>query len=155
MQIKATIIAALALTTPLVSAVGKARVVNNCDYEVSVWSVGSAIAGPYRLAPKSGNYAETFIKDPKTGGKAIKITRTRDGLYTGAPQLNFAYSLDGAKIWYDLSSVFGDAFKGKKLVEKSADSTCPAITWANGTPPAGSQVKTCTSAKDVTLTLCA
>ncbi|EEY16319.1 Bys1 family protein [Verticillium alfalfae VaMs.102] len=155
MQIKASIIAALALTTPLVSAVGKARVVNNCDYEVSVWSVGSAIAGPYRLAPKSGSYAETFVKDPKTGGKAIKITTARDGLYTGAPQLNFAYSLDGVKIWYDLSSVFGDAFKGKKLVERSADSTCPAITWDNGTPPAGSQVKTCTSAKDVTLTLCA
>ncbi|EGY21377.1 Bys1 family protein [Verticillium dahliae VdLs.17] len=122
---------------------------------ISVWSVGSAIAGPYRLAPKSGSYAGPFVKDPKTGGKAIKITTARDGLYTGAPQLNFAYSLDGSKVWYDLSSVFGDAFKGKKLVEKSADSTCPAITWANGTPPASSQVKTCTSAKDVTLTLCA
>ncbi|KAG7117626.1 Antigenic thaumatin-like protein like [Verticillium longisporum] len=122
---------------------------------ISVWSVGSAIAGPYRLAPKSGSYAGPFVKDPKTGGKAIKITTARDGLYTGAPQLNFAYSLDGSKIWYDLSRVFGDALKGKKLVEKSADSTCPAITWANGTPPAGSQVKTCTSAKDVTLTLCA
>ncbi|KAH7369303.1 Bys1 family protein [Plectosphaerella cucumerina] len=150
-----SLLAALAVASPLVSAVGRARVVNNCDTEVTLWSVGSAVSNPVTLTAKGGKYSEEFKKDPKTGGKAIKITRARDGLYTGAPQTNFAYNLDGANIWYDLSSVFGDTFKGKKLVVKSAEATCPSIVWSTGTPPSGSQVKVCTSAKDVTLTLCA
>jgi Bys1 family protein len=150
-----SLLSVLAIASPLVSAVGRARVVNNCDTEVTLWSVGSAVSNPVTLTSKGGKYSEEFKKDPKTGGKAIKVTRARDGLYTGAPQTNFAYNLDGAKIWYDLSSVFGDAFKGKKLVVKSAEATCPSIVWSTGTPPSGSQVKVCTSAKDVTLTLCA
>lgn len=150
-----SLLALLAVATPLVSAVGRARVVNNCDTEVTLWSVGASVSNPVTLTAKGGKYSEEFKKDPKTGGKSIKITRARDGLYTGAPQTNFAYNLDGAKIWYDLSSVFGDTFKGKKLQVKSAEATCPSIVWANGTPPSGSQVKVCTSAKDVTLTLCA
>lgn len=148
-------LAVLAVSAPLVSAVGRARVVNNCDAEVTLWSVGSAVSNPVHLKAKGGSYSEEFKKDPKTGGKALKITRARDGLYTGAPQTNFAYNLDGSKVWYDLSSVFGDTFRGKKLQVKSAEGTCPSITWSNGTPPSGSQVKVCTSAKDVTLTLCA
>ncbi|KAK0636425.1 Bys1 family protein [Bombardia bombarda] len=145
----------LAAAAPLASAIGSARVLNKCANDVTVWSVGSAVTGPFTVAKNGGVYGETFVKDPVTGGKALKITTSPDGLYTGAPQTVFAYSLDGANIWYDLSDVFGDAFAGKKLVEASADTSCPAITWANGTPPAGSQTKVCSAASDVTLTLCA
>ncbi|KAH6626507.1 Bys1 family protein [Chaetomium sp. MPI-SDFR-AT-0129] len=143
---------ALAALAPLVSAVGKARVVNKGDDTVYVWSVGSQIAGPYTLN-KGGYYSEEFTKDPVTGGKAFKITKTIDGLYTGAPQTIFAYSLDNDKVWYDLSDVFGDAFNGKKLVVASAETTCPSIIWPTGVPPAGSQVKVCTSTQDVKLTI--
>lgn len=146
---------AAAAAAPLVSATGTARVINHCDVSVTLWSVGSGISGPFTIAAKTGTYAEPFVRDPKTGGKALKITKTADGLYTGAPQLNFAYSLDGPTIWYDLSSVFGDVFPGKKLVVASAEKTCPAITWPVGTNPGGSQVKACTSEKDVALILCA
>ncbi|KAK4157161.1 hypothetical protein C8A00DRAFT_11924 [Chaetomidium leptoderma] len=145
---------ALAATAPLAAAVGKARVVNNCDEAVHVWSVGSGVTGPYALN-KGGYFAEEFVKDPVTGGKALKITRKADGLYTGAAQTIFAYSLDGSSVWYDLSDVFGDAFVGKKVVASSAEQTCPSIIWPTGVPPAGSQVKVCTASKDVTLKLCA
>jgi hypothetical protein len=145
---------ALATITPLASALGIARVVNNCDETVHVWSVGSQITGPYALS-KGGFYGEEFRKDPVTGGKALKVTRNADGLYTGAPQTIFAYNLDGDNIWYDLSDVFGDAFVGKKLVVASAEQTCPSIIWPTGVPPAGSQVKVCTASKDVVFTLCA
>ncbi|KAK4122196.1 hypothetical protein N657DRAFT_575886 [Parathielavia appendiculata] len=148
-------ILALATVAPLASALGKARVVNNCDETVHVWSVGSQVEGPYGLSPKVGYYAEEFRKDPVTGGKALKVTRNADGLYTGAPQTVFAYNLDGDKIWYDLSDVFGDAFVGKKLVVASAEQTCPSIIWPTGVPPAGSQVKVCTANQDVVFTLCA
>jgi hypothetical protein len=142
-----------AATAPLVAAVGSARVNNQCPFNVTLWSVGQSVAGPYTLASQ-GSYAEQFVKDPVTGGKAIKITLDSDGLYDGAPQTTFSYSLDGATIWYDLSDVFGDAFAGNALTETSANTSCPTISWPSGTPPAGSQVKACASGSDITLTLC-
>ncbi|KAJ4288223.1 hypothetical protein N0V88_007412 [Collariella sp. IMI 366227] len=141
------------LLAPFASAWGKARVLNNCDTTVYVWSVGSSVSGPYALS-KGGYYGEEFRKDPLTGGKALKVARTADGLYTGAPQTIFAYNLDGDKVWYDLSDVFGDAFVGNKLVVASVEQTCPSIIWPTGVPPAGSQVKVCTADKDVVFTLC-
>ncbi|KAK5656897.1 hypothetical protein OQA88_4448 [Cercophora sp. LCS_1] len=151
----ANILLPLAALAPLAAAVGSARVVNHCGQAVTLWSVGQSISGPFTLAANGGSYSEGFVRDPVTGGKALKVTKSPNGLYTGAPQLNYAYSLDGDKVWYDLSTVFGDVFPGSKVVVASAEGSCPAIVWNNGTPPPGSQVKVCTSAKDVTLYLCA
>jgi len=137
------------------SAIGNARVLNKCAFPVTLWSVGEHVGAPFTVAAKTGVYSEPFVKDPVTGGKALKITKTADGLYTGAAQTVYAYSLVGADVWYDLSNVFGNAFEGSKVTVASAQTTCPSIVWATGVPPAGSQVKVCTSAKDVTLTLCA
>jgi len=150
-----TLLILLATATATVSAAGSARIINHCPFSVTVWSVGSSVSGPVTVAANTGTYAEPFVRDPVTGGKALKVTLAADGLYTGAPQLNYAYSLDGDKIWYDLSSVFGDAFAGKKLVVASAETTCPQIVWPNGSSPGGSQVKVCTSSRDVALVLCA
>jgi hypothetical protein len=149
-----TLLTALLTLTSTALAVGKARVINNCTMDVTAWSVGSDVSAPIKLAGKGGQYAETFVKDPKTGGKSIKITLDPDGLYTGAPQTNFAYALDGATIWYDLSDVFGDPFPGKKLVVNGG-SGCPSIVWPAGTNPGGSQTKACGSDGDVTFTICA
>lgn len=135
-------------------ALGQARVINNCAFDVSVWSVGSAIAGPWRLAGGGGSYGETFVRDPTTGGKALKVTVPADGLFTGAPQSDFAYNLDGDRVWYDLSDVFGDPFAGHKLVVSSTSKGCGTIVWPAGTPPGGSQVKVCDSANDVLFVLC-
>lgn len=136
-------------------AVGDARVKNNCDFEVTLWSVGSEISPAFTL-PAGGNaFAEPFTRDEKTGGRSLKVTRERDGLFTGKAQTNFAYTLDGAAVWYDLSDVFGDTFSGERITVTSADPNCASIVWDNGIPPSGSQVKTCGSNNDVTLTLCA
>lgn len=149
-----SLVSLLAAATPI-AALGNATVVNNCASEVSLWSVGSSAVPAGQLSPNGGTYYETFYRDPVTGGKTLKITLARDGLFTGAPQLNFAYSLDGSQVWYDLSTVFGAPFDGSKLVVASREATCPAISWASGTNPGGSQVKVCTAEKDVVLTLCA
>jgi hypothetical protein len=135
------------------SAVGHAVVRNNCKFPVTLWSVGGDISSPVTLQ-KAQSYSERFSRDPKTGGRALKITREPDGLFTGKPQTIFAYNLKDGAIWYDLSDVFGDSFAGCKLVEGSADTSCPAIIWPDGIPPAGSQVKNCRDSADVTLTLC-
>ncbi|KAL2256712.1 hypothetical protein VTK26DRAFT_1233 [Humicola hyalothermophila] len=153
MKLTTLAVAALA-SLASASDVGKARIVNKCEEPVHVWSVGSEIEGPFELAPGKW-YAEEFTKDPITGGKALKVTKDADGLYTGAPQTIFAYNLDNAGVWYDLSDVFGDAFAGNKLVVASKDPTCQAIVWPDGIPPAGSQVKVCTASEDVVFTICA
>lgn len=144
---------ALGLATS-VSAVGQAQVVNNCNMDVSLWSVGGSIAGPWRLAANGGTYSEELVTDPTSGGKALKITIPTDGLYTGAPQTDFAYNLEGAQVWYDLSDVFGDPFAGDKLVVSSGAS-CPSIVWPAGTNPGGDQTQVCGSDNNVVLTLCA
>ncbi len=134
---------------------GKAKVVNKCPFEVTLWSVGTDISPAYTLTARGGQYSEQYTRDPKTGGRALKITRERDGLYTGKPQTNFAYTLDPNQIWYDLSDVFGDPFLNHRIQVVSSNSQCQSIVWPDGRPPAGSQVKTCTRDSDTTLTLCA
>lgn len=144
--------AVLSFTTATL-ALGQAKVINNCNFDVSVWSVGANIAGPWRLTKNGGTYAETFVKDAVTGGKALKVTIPEDGLFTGAPQTDFAYNLDGTQVFYDLSDVFGDPFSGHKLFV-SGSKDCPSINWPTGVSPGGSQVKVCGSATDVTFVLC-
>ena len=100
-----------------------------------------------------GNYSEAFHKDPTSGGIAIKITTSSNGLYTGAPQQIFAYSLDGNALWYDLSTVYGDPFSGSHLTVTQDGS--PSIDWPNGISPGGSQVKEGVSDRDVVFTACA
>src|SRR5207248_3219131 len=106
-----------------VSAVGLARVVNSCNFPVTLWSVGGSITGPFTVSANGGLYSEPFVHDPQSGGKTIKITLEPDGLFNGSPQTDFAYNLDGAQVWYDLSDVFGDPFVGYKLVENSAETS--------------------------------
>ncbi|KAJ5621077.1 BYS1 domain protein [Penicillium lagena] len=144
----------LAALAPLVSAVGDAIVVNNCKAAVHLWSVGGAVGPEVTLNPGE-EFTEKVHYDAKSGGIAIKITRPVDGLYTGAPQTDFAYTLDGNNLWYDLSDVFGDPFSGKVLSVKASNPDCPDICWSSGISPAGSQTKVCGAAANITLTLCA
>jgi hypothetical protein len=155
MSLKSFAITFLAITTPLLSAAGSARVLNSCSFPVTLWAVGSDVSAAQILSQNGGTFSEPFSVDPKTGGRTLKITREDDGLYTGKPQANFAYTLDGATVWYDLSDVFGDAFAGYKLKEASVDGSCGVIKWDAGVNPGGSQVKTCGSGSDVVLELCA
>lgn len=45
------------------------------------------------------NFTEAFRTDASSGGIALKITTVDDGLYTGAAQQIFSYSLDGTAVW--------------------------------------------------------
>jgi len=146
---------AIVLVTTLVSsvaAVGHAVVKNNCTGTFYVWSVGSTV-GPRNDVASGKNYTEALHHDPTTGGIALKIATTADGLYTGAPTQIFSYSLDSAQVWYDLSAVMGEPFSGKHLTVTSAGSG--TIDWPTGSNPGGSQVKVGSSDKDVVFTACA
>lgn len=94
---------------------------------------------------------EPLHRDDKTGGIAIKITKVADGLYNGAPQQVFAYNLDGAQVWYDLSTIFGEPFLGQR-VEVTSNSG-GSILWPNGTNPGGSQVRVGPSDENIWFTV--
>lgn len=81
----------------------------------------------------------------------MKITRTPNGLYDGSPQQIFSYNIDGEKVYYDLSSVFGAPFAGKRLEVTST--TGESIIWAKGVHPGGSQVKSADKEENVWLSV--
>lgn len=155
MRFSLAALSALAALTPLAAAVGSAIVENQCADPVYLWSVGSQMSERHKI--ECGDvYSEDIHRDPVSGGISIKITTTEDGLFNGSPQLNFAYTLtgDGARVFYDLSNVFGNAFEGDALIVEPSKSGCGVIDWPNGVSPGGSQVKDCASSSDVRLTLC-
>ncbi|KOS46451.1 hypothetical protein ACN38_g2645 [Penicillium nordicum] len=137
---------------------GHAIVQNNCDFPVYLWSVASTVLPEKTLRPDD-EYSEVFRENPDTGGIAIKISTDRDGLYTSSPQMIFAYNLSSTKergrrqvtLWYDLSDVFGDPFEGYPVNLSPSE---PLISWKDGVPPAGSQVRAVDPSTDLVLSLC-
>jgi hypothetical protein len=103
------------------------------------------------LTSVGGIYWEPLRRDDKTGGIAIKMTRGPDGLLNGAPQQVFSYNLEGEQVWYDLSSVFGAPFAGRRL-EVTSDTGRP-IVWPAGTHPGGSQVQVAPSRENIWFTV--
>lgn len=130
---------------------GSAMVVNYCNWPVYIWSVGSTVRPEVTLHPHE-RYSETFRMNHSTGGIAIKISTVRDGLYVSAPMTVFAYNLsNNTTVWYDLSDVFGDPFKGYPVRLHPA---APPLYWRDGIPPPESQVRKGNPATDLILTLC-
>ncbi|KAJ4367909.1 hypothetical protein N0V86_009749 [Didymella sp. IMI 355093] len=149
----------LALTTfsflpASILAVGRAIVTNQCDAPIYLWSVGSTISNQTTL-PKDSSYGKLFDTDPMSGGIALKITSTPEGLFTpNASQLIFAYNIDDSYVWYDMSSLFGDGFAGRTLKIQPSDDACESITWYDGRTPSGSQVRKCPRETSLELTFC-
>ncbi|KAF2004128.1 hypothetical protein P154DRAFT_485875 [Amniculicola lignicola CBS 123094] len=139
-----------------VQAVGRAIVSNLCDAPVYLWSVGSSISTQH-VIPRDSSYSEVFHHDPISGGIAIKMTASENGLFNpNVSQTIFAYNLDGGTIWYDMSDLFGDGFLGRRMYVKPSVTSCPEIAWPFGKLPSGegSQVRHCTAETDLTLTFC-
>ncbi|KAJ5991309.1 hypothetical protein N7522_011516 [Penicillium canescens] len=132
---------------------GHAVVNNHCNFPIYLWSVGTTARQERTLLPNDV-YSELFREEKNTGGIAIKISTDVDGLYTSAPQMVFAYNLSNltqGKVWYDLSDVFGDPFEGYPVSLSPAE---PRISWPDGVPSAGSQVRVTSADTDLVLSLC-
>ena len=151
---RASTAALISALTTLAAAESQAVVLNNCDFSVYIWSVGSEIEDVGELAHNNA-WSQDLVRDPVTGGLAIKITTEEDGLYNGAPQTNFAYTLDPDRVFYDLSDVFGSPFEGHKVSLDPSDEDCESIVWENGSQVSGSEVKSCQPKTDLRLSLCA
>ncbi|PGH13321.1 hypothetical protein AJ79_03737 [Helicocarpus griseus UAMH5409] len=155
MHLTPLFLGALAALAPAVQAVGNAIVINNCPFPAYLVRVGQFQGPENKLDANGGRYSEQFVRDPVSGGIALKITRTQGGVPRGDPQTIYAYNLNNNRIWYDLSNVFGTPFAPNALRLAPSDNTCPTIFWPNGVSPGGSQTRDCQPNSDVTLTLCA
>ncbi|OGM50383.1 bys1 family protein [Aspergillus bombycis] len=129
---------------------GHAIVRNNCAFPIYLWSVASTVSEQQNMT-QGALYAETFRWDPQTGGVGIKLATVPNGLETSAPQTIFAYNLVGDRVWYDLSDVFGDPFRGSRVL---LDGEVTDIVWERGVPPAGSRVGNQRAGVDLVLTVC-
>lgn len=134
--------------------VGDAIVQNNCHNKVYLWSVGGSVGERQTLEP-GDQYVEKLHYDDTSGGISIKITRTKNGLYDGSPQLNFQYALTD-HLYYALSAVFGNPFSSDTLLVHPSVDTCNNICWVERDwTKAREQTETCSTNADITLVLCA
>jgi hypothetical protein len=87
-------------------------------------------------------------------GTAIKITKTEAGLWTKEPVLTFGYSYKkDAYIYYDLSTIYGFDFQGKKLrIHNTDGKKVEEIVWV-GEPKLNNTAAYLGEA-DLTLELC-
>ncbi|EDU41030.1 conserved hypothetical protein [Pyrenophora tritici-repentis Pt-1C-BFP] len=138
-----TVAALMALTQ------AKAIVTNNCPFTIYVWSVPDVPHGSRakNLPIKSGGrYQEPWrLGSVKNPGVSIKISSRTNGIYDGADEIDFAYSIDpkdDSKIWVDLSKVRGEP-------PKVRFHTCRGEFFS--TNPGTVQ---CTAADEVELVLC-
>lgn len=153
MYFATTLLVSAATLAPLALA-GNAIVQNACTDPVYLWSVGGSVGERQTIDP-GANYTETTHYDSVSGGIAIKITRTENGLYDGSPQTNFQYALTD-HLYYDLNDVYGDPFSGSTLVARPSIDTCNTICWGGGVRAmVTSQTEACSTDADITLTLCA
>ncbi|KAJ3497327.1 hypothetical protein NLG97_g1990 [Lecanicillium saksenae] len=130
-----------------------ASVYNNCKFDVTVFREGATVDAGLSVAAGS---VQTWGY-PKEGEatNALKITRGPDGLEQHEPQLVFSYSINDGKVAYDLSEVYGDAFKGFKVEASANDENCPKIEWDNGVSPGGANpAASCSAEVAIAVGLC-
>ena len=86
-------LALVALLAPTALAWGNAIIHNNCGFDLYVWAVGGGVLGPAKISSGS-DFAQQFYFDHGSGGVSLKVCESANGLFTGAPQTIFAYTLD-------------------------------------------------------------
>ncbi|PYI18418.1 hypothetical protein BO99DRAFT_423145 [Aspergillus violaceofuscus CBS 115571] len=118
-----------------------ATITNQCPFPIYLTAV-SSLTPPEVLLGVNASYTHPYHHDPQTGGISLKLTTVPNGLYTGAAQTIFAYTYleRTGQVWFDLSDVFGDPFRGFRVrlgpMPLGGNGT-DAIVWEDGVPPRG------------------
>ncbi|OJK02343.1 hypothetical protein ASPACDRAFT_1854323 [Aspergillus aculeatus ATCC 16872] len=131
---------------PLTLKPANATIHNLCPFPIYLTAVSSTTPPEIPLPPNT-TWTEPYRHDPQTGGISLKLTTVPNGLYTGAAQTIFAYNYleRTGQVWFDLSDVFGDPFKGFRVrlgpMGPAPGNASEMIVWEDGVPPRGSQVR--------------
>jgi hypothetical protein len=131
-------------------AAAETTIHNKCPFSVFYASVAStAPTTTNELHP--GGYIEEAEWFDGVTGTALKITTTKNGMWAGKPVLNFAYTVNEDEVYYDLSTVNGYGFWGKKIVLEGEGNE--VIVWDG--QPGKVHVAHADGEVDLVLTLCA
>jgi hypothetical protein len=146
------LLSTLALTASTTHAVAETTIHNKCPFPLYYASVASTAPTSTIALPPGGYILEPQWFDGKTG-TALKLTKTSDGLWTGAPVLNFGYTVKGDEVWYDISTIHGYDFWGRKVELKGDREGAETIVWDGEPGPV--HVAHGEGELDLVLTLCA
>lgn len=147
--------AALMGTTALASGLGKAVVVNNCNYDVSLSNVPASGGGysniDQKLSP-GGTYTQTWTPLSNTMGWSIKLFKGQD--MSNLLQYEYTCHDDGI-IWYDLSEVNGNPWDQEGwMIEGSPGCTPRQAAYRHPTDDAYG-MQDCPDDSTITVTVCA
>lgn len=96
----------------------------------------------------TGNCYTEQYQSVKMGGVSLGISTNGEKgesvLFDKSPQTDFAYTLDGSKVWYDVTDMYGDAFKGCPITVQADNPTCGKTTWSDGIVTKPNEILECT-----------
>lgn len=128
-------VAALPAFVALAQASGKVQIVNACEYSVNLWSCADQDSKMHTIQPNK-DYTEGYQSKNDGGGISIKIAINATTLYVypapPVPITQLEYTLEGGKIWYDVSNINGYPFKDNGLNLTTSDGGGPTVKCAAG-----------------------
>jgi hypothetical protein len=112
------------------SGSGGLQIVNNMDTDVYLWTTASD-PGSMKTLSTGGDYSEDWITNSNGGGISIKIStsESQDSV------LQFEYTQDGEKLFWDMSSIDLDEtsdFVKSGFTVQPSDSSCKSVSCAAG-----------------------
>lgn len=134
---------------------GSTVIKNTCNFPVYKWTVAGSV-GPMDTIAPGQQISELYTAGPGGAGVSIKLARTND-LDTAANDImQFEYTLGGNQVFYDLSMVNGDPFKGLGPVIHPSVATCPISSESDAYYKFDDDwaTKACVVNADLVLSLC-
>jgi hypothetical protein len=113
------------------SSSGSVQIVNNYDTDIYVWSTSAESGDMQTIKSGGGTYSENWQTNPNGGGISIKMStsESKDSV------LQFEYTLDSDKLFWDLSSINMDSsseFVKNGFSAIPSDSSCSTATCEAG-----------------------
>ncbi|EAS36563.3 GPI anchored cell wall protein [Coccidioides immitis RS] len=151
--------AAVASIFPVALGAGTVIIENQCADDVYLWSTAEK-ASEMKTFHSGEKYTEQYRLNKNGGGISIKMSL--DKSMKDISQIE--YTLDGQKVWYDLSNIDGYPFKDGGVSIAPSDSSCPKVYCAAGDAKCkeaynksddNDATKACASTADLQVQLCA
>lgn len=113
------------------SGSGNVQIINNLDKDVYLWSTAAESGDMQTMTSGGGHYSEKWGTNSNGGGISIKLStsESRDSV------LQFEYTQDGEKLFWDLSSINMDSssdFVKAGFSATPSDSSCPSASCDAG-----------------------
>ncbi|KAJ5644493.1 hypothetical protein N7507_010504 [Penicillium longicatenatum] len=113
------------------SSSGSVQIVNNLDTDVYIWSTSADSGDMQTISTGGDSYSENWQTNPNGGGISIKMSTST----SEDSVLQFEYTEEGEKLYWDLSSINLDSdsdFVKSGFSVTPSDSSCSSATCQAG-----------------------